>query len=75
MASVRRRSYAPTFLVLAWAYCTGMMSSSFWGQLEEMLRGVDTEPNNLVVIFFKGAMWCVCVTSLALAFHHRSAQI
>ncbi len=66
--SIRRRPYAPLFLVLAWAYSTGMMGGSFWGQLESTLRGAETEPNNMTVILFKLALWSTCVISLVLSF-------
>ena len=37
-AAYRSRSWGPVFLVLAWAYFSGLMTSSFVGQLEETLR-------------------------------------
>jgi hypothetical protein len=69
--------YAPAFLLLAWAYCTGMMGSSFWYQLELTLRRAETEPNNMTVLLFKLALWSTCVTSLALSFRRavRSGDV
>jgi hypothetical protein len=65
------------FLVLAWAYVTGMMGSSFWGQLEETFRSDTQEPNNLLVIIVKFLLWATCVVSLVLSFkralHSRTA--
>jgi len=60
--------HAPAFLVLAWAYCTGMMGSSFWGQVEASLRGHEVEVHNGVVIAFKLLLWGTCVVSLLLSF-------
>jgi hypothetical protein len=44
-AAYRALSWGPVFLLLAWAYFTGLMSSSFWSQLEETLRQTASEPN------------------------------
>jgi hypothetical protein len=55
------------FLVLAWAYFSGLMTSSFVGQLEETLRQNVSEPNNLLVVVVKLLLWSVCVVSLVLS--------
>ena len=67
-AAHRASRWGALFLVLAWAYVTGMMGSSFWGQLEETFRDDTTEPNNLLVIIVKFLLWATCVVSLALSF-------
>ena len=67
-AAYRSRSWGPVFLVLAWAYFSGLITSSFLGQLEETLRQTATEPNNLVVVVVKFLLWSVCVVSLVLSF-------
>lgn len=74
--ATRNSRHAPAFLVLAWAYCTGMMGSSFWGQLEATLRGQEREANNGTVIAFKLLLWGTCVISLALSFRRvaRTAE-
>ena len=59
------------FLVLAWAAFSGLMTSSFVGQLEETLRQAASEPNNMLVVVVKFLLWSVCVVSLMLSF--RSA--
>jgi len=69
-AAYRKRSWGPIFLVLAWAYFTGLMSSSFWSQLEETLRQTASEPGNPVVVFVKSLLWVTCVASLVLSFQH-----
>ncbi len=65
--SLRVRSFAPVFLVLAWAYCTSMMFGSFWGQIEGTLRG-ETEAYNTFVILFKLAFLGTSAVSLVLSF-------
>jgi hypothetical protein len=67
-AAYRSRSWGPVFLVLAWAYFSGQLTSSFVGQLEETLRQTASEPNNLLVVVVKFLMWSVCVVSLVLSF-------
>ena len=67
-AAYRSRSWGPVFLVLAWAAFSGLMTSSFVGQVEETLRQTADEPNNLVVVVVKFLLWSVCVVSLVLAF-------
>ena len=67
-AAYRSKSWGLVFLVLAWAYFSGLMTSSFVGQLEETLRQSASEPNNLLVVVVKFLLWSVCVTSLVLSF-------
>jgi hypothetical protein len=67
-AAYRSKSWGAVFLVLAWGYFSGLMTSSFVGQLEETLRQTATEPGNLVVLVVKFLLWSVCVTSLVLSF-------
>lgn len=70
-ASHRGKTWSGLFLVLAWAYVTGMMGPSFWYQLEETLRGTANEPYNLVVLAVKLILWAVCVLSLILSFRRE----
>ena len=67
-AAYRSKSWGALFLVVAWAYFSGLMTSSFVGQLEETLRQTATEPGNLVVLVVKFLLWSVCVISLVLSF-------
>ncbi|MGZ8844410.1 MAG: hypothetical protein ACXW18_12155 [Pyrinomonadaceae bacterium] len=67
-AAYRDRSWGSVFLLLAWAYFTGLMSSSFWSQLEETLRQTASEPNGSVVLLVKLLLWSTCVASLVLSF-------
>lgn len=68
----RARPWGATFLVLAWASISGLMTSSFVSQLEDTIRQTATEPNNMVVVIVKFVLWSVAVTSLILSF--RRAQ-
>jgi len=67
-AAYRSKSWGALILVLAWAYFSGLMTSSFVGQLEETLRQTASEPGNLLVLVVKFLLWSVCVTSLVLSF-------
>lgn len=71
-ASYQTRSWGPRFLLLAWAYFTGLMSSSFWYQLEETFRDTVSEPNNPLVLIVKFLLWGTAVGSLALSFRRAS---
>ena len=73
-ATYRMRAWGSTFLVLAWGSVFGLMSSSFWGQLEETLRHTASEPNNLLVVVVKFLLWSTCVVSLVLSFR-RAIQL
>jgi biotin transporter BioY len=66
-AAYRSKSWGSVFLVLAWAYFSGLMTSSFVGQLEETLRQNVSESNNLLVVVVKLLLWSVCVVSLVLS--------
>ena len=67
-AAYRSKPWGAAFLVLAWAYFSGLMTSSFVGQLEETLRQTASEPGNLMVLVVKFLLWSVCVISLVLSF-------
>lgn len=67
-ASYRAQPWGARFLLLAWAYVTGMMSGSFWDQLEGTIRHTITEPNNLLVVSIKFLLWGTGVLSLVLSF-------
>ena len=66
-SSHRSQRGGAVFLVVAWAYFTGLMSSSFWSQIEETVRQTSSEPHNLVVVIVKFLLWAVCVVSLVFA--------
>jgi hypothetical protein len=72
-ATYSSRRWGPLFLVVAWAYFTGLMSSSFWYQLEETIRQTSTEPGNPLVLVVKFLLWATCVSSLIFAFRRVMA--
>jgi len=67
-AAYRSKSWGALFLILAWAYFSGLMTSSFVGQLEETLRQTASGPGNMLVLVVKFLLWSVCVVSLVLSF-------
>lgn len=67
-AALRSKSWGAVLLVLAWASVTGLMTSSFLGQLEETLRQTAEEPNNLLVVVVKFLLWSVSMVSLVFSF-------
>jgi len=71
--AVRARPSASLCLVTAWAYVTGMMTSSFWSQLEASVRGVDLEPLHSAVLVFKILLWTTCVASLVRSLRRAAA--
>ena len=64
----RKRHWGALFLVVAWSYVTGMVSSSFWHQLEETVRGTVTE--SPVVLVVKLSLWGTSVLSLISSFQY-----
>ena len=71
-AAYQARPWGALFLVLAWAYVTGMMGGSFWYQLEDTFRGNAAEQYNLLVVIVKFLLWGTCVASLLLSFRSAS---
>ena len=67
-AAYRSKSWGAVFLVWAWASFSGLMTSSFLGQLEDTLRQTASEPGNGLVLVVKFLLWSVCVVSLVLSF-------
>jgi len=68
----RGRAYAKYCLLAAFAYASGMMNSSFLGQIEVTLRG-HPEPHNTATLVFKGVMWGMAVVGLVLSFRYLLA--
>ena len=64
--SVRLRSFAPAFIILAWAYFSSMMVDSSWGQVDDTLRG-EIEPYNTAIIVSKLAILMLGLVSLTLS--------
>lgn len=74
-STFRQRRWGPLFLVLAWAYVSGMMGGSFWYQLEDTIRGRAEEVNNLQVVVVKFMLWGIAVVSLGLSFKNVLATM
>ena len=73
-AAYRSKAWGAVFLVLAWAYFSGQLTSSFLGQLEETLRHTASEPGNTLVLIVKFLLWTVCVVSLVLSFRTATRE-
>ena len=67
-AAHRGRTWGALFLVVAWSYVTGLMSSSVFYQLEETVRGTVGEPP--VVLVVKIVLWTTCVLALVSSFRN-----
>lgn len=74
-STYRGRRWGPLFLVVAWAWFTGMMTNSFVVQVEETVRGTISEPNNVVVVVVKFILWITAAVSLALSFRSLSKRV
>lgn len=72
-ASVRLRSFAPVFTVMAWAYFTSMMFDSTWGQIDDTLRG-EIEEYNSAIIVSKLAILGLGLVSLILSVQRASPK-
>lgn len=69
-AAYRAKPWGAPFLVVAWAWLTGIMTGSFIAQVEGTIRNTITEPYNAAVITFKFLLLATCIVSLILAFQH-----
>ena len=67
-AVYKTRRWGELFLVVAWAWVTGMMSDSLLDQVESTLRNISTEPHNLLVVIGKFILWSTSLLALVLAF-------
>ena len=68
----RAKDWGPLFLVIAWAWTTGMMVGSFSDQLEGTIRGITTEPRNLLVLVIKFPLLAISLVSLVLSWRQTS---
>lgn len=67
-AAYTERDWGRAFLLLAWAAFAGLMSSSFWSQLEETLRLTASEPHNVAVVAVKFLLWSTGIAGVVLSF-------
>ena len=70
---LRGTSYAKVTLVAAWAYCTSLMFSSSWGQLQDTWSG-HAEPENSVILVFKLAILSSCAAEMALSIRRAAGR-
>ena len=67
-AAYRAKAWGPLFLILAWAWLTGLMTGSFLDQLEGTIRNTINEPHNPLVLAVKFLLFAVSAVSLVLSF-------
>jgi hypothetical protein len=67
-AAYRRSAAATALLLVAWAWLTAMMTTSFVDQVEVTIRGVDLEPMNTDVLVVKFLLLATSVAALARSF-------
>lgn len=67
-AVYRAKAWGPLFLILAWAWLTGLMTGSFLDQLEGTIRNTIDEPHNPLVLIVKFLLFAVSAVSLVLSF-------
>ncbi|HKR59696.1 MAG TPA: hypothetical protein VJS64_08165 [Pyrinomonadaceae bacterium] len=71
-AACRAKLWGSLFLVVAWAWTTGMMVGSFLDQLEGTIRDTITEPHNPVVLVIKFLLLAISVVSLIISCRRTS---
>jgi hypothetical protein len=69
--AIRMRSWAREGLIVAWAWVTGMMTTSLVSQIEDTIREGNPEPDNTLVIVVKAALFTVSVFALTSALRSR----
>jgi hypothetical protein len=63
-----RRPLGVLVLLVAWAWVTGMMTTSCVDQIEATIRGVDLEPRNMDVLIAKLFLFALSVAGLTATF-------
>jgi hypothetical protein len=58
------RRHGPLLLVVAWAALAGGLFPSFFGHLEDLLRGTRAGPREAVIVAVKGLLYAICLVSL-----------
>jgi hypothetical protein len=71
--AARAKAFSASFLVLAWAYCTSLMFSSFWGQVQDTLRS-QIEPENTLILCGKLVILSVSLVALVMSFRRATAH-
>ena len=60
------------YLIAAWGFANGMISYSFFGQLQRLNQPDPASISSTSVVLIKGIMFMICVVSLMLALRHSS---
>ena len=72
LAAYRAKDWGPLFLVIAWAWTTGMMFGSFLDQLESTIRDIVTEAHKLLVLVIKFLLLAISLISLMFSWRQTS---
>ncbi|HKS04899.1 MAG TPA: hypothetical protein VJR92_01180 [Gemmatimonadaceae bacterium] len=70
--AMQARTWARDGLVIAWAWLTGMMTTSLVSQIEDTIREGTPEPDNALVIIVKVALFAVSVWALVSSARSRT---
>jgi hypothetical protein len=73
-ALARTWPMAALYLTAAWAYMTSLMVSSFWGQVQDTLRG-QPDPENGVILCGKFMILSICLASLVLSLRRAGTRL
>lgn len=73
--ALRRKAWARDGLVIAWAWLTGMMTTSLVVQLEDTVRIESPEPDNALVICAKTMLFVVSAWALVSTLRSREGVL
>ena len=71
----RQRVWSRDALVIAWAWMTGMMTTSLISQLEDTIRESSPEPDNALVIGVKAALFAISAWALLSTLRSRARGV
>jgi len=74
-AASRQHTRGSRLLLVAWAWVTGMMTTSLIDQVEVTLRGVDLETRNTDVLIAKALLLAVSTVSLIKTFRSAARPV
>lgn len=73
--ALRTRVWARDGLVIAWAWVTGMMTTSLVSQIEDTIREGNPEPDNGLVIAVKTALFAISACALIATLRSRARDV
>ena len=73
--ALRQRVWSRDALVIAWAWVTGMMTTSLVSQIEDTIREGSPEPDNALVIGVKTALFAVSTWALVATLRSRGRNV